>query len=174
MKGLPQDYIPEEVTNKPDVPEKAVPKASNKKKAVPKETEEHKEVPQYVETNKDLPETDDPRNIVTLGEEKIVIKPTKLKYQRDRTAAFYRVLEAYPLPDILAMEAGVLDPERDGDKCLFDWLIAVFDNSRLVTRYYDKMDTAIVEQCLEIFKRLNGITDREEKAKNRETKETKR
>ena len=52
---------------------------------------------------------------------------------RNRTAAFYRILEVYPLSDILAMEAGAFDDERDGDKAVMDWLIAV--GSVVLLRY---------------------------------------
>lgn len=51
-----------------------------------------------------------------------------MKYHRNRTAAFYRYLDVYPLPEILAMREGVFGDERDGDKALMDWLIAVTDD----------------------------------------------
>lgn len=44
-----------------------------------------------------------------------------MKYMRNRTAAFYRILELYPLADVLAMDKGAFDDERDGDQALFDW-----------------------------------------------------
>ena len=97
------------------------------------------------------------------------IKPTKLRYQRNRTAAFYKMLELYPLADILAMEAGAFGDDRDGDKAVMDWLIAVFDDEALVLENYDGMDTGTVEQLLEIFRRINRIDEKEQKQKNLQT-----
>ncbi|MBQ3478941.1 MAG: hypothetical protein IJH25_12320 [Clostridia bacterium] len=97
------------------------------------------------------------------------IKPTKLRYQRNRTAAFYKMLELYPLADLLAMEAGAFGDDRDGDKAVMDWLIAVFDDEALVLENYDGMDTGTVEQLLEIFRRINRIDEKEQKQKNLQT-----
>ena len=79
------------------------------------------------------------------------------------------MLELYPLADILAMEAGAFGDDRDGDKAVMDWLIAVFDDEALVLENYDAMDTGIVEQLLEIFRRVNRIDEKEQKQKNLQT-----
>lgn len=97
------------------------------------------------------------------------VKSTKLKYQRNRTAAFYKMLEVYPLADILAMEAGAFGDDRDGDKALMDWLIAVLDDEKLVTENYDRLDTGVIEQLLAIFRRVNRIDEKEQKLKNLQT-----
>ena len=76
------------------------------------------------------------------------------------------MLELYPLADILAMEAGAFGDDRDGDKAVMDWLIAVFDDEALVLENYDGMDTSTVEQLLEIFRRVNRIDEKEQKQKN--------
>ena len=76
------------------------------------------------------------------------------------------MLELYPLADILAMEAGAFGDDRDGDKAVMDWLIAVFDDEALVLENYDSMDTGTVEQLLEIFRRVNRIDEKEQKQKN--------
>lgn len=89
-----------------------------------------------------------------------------MKYQRNRTALFYKILEIYPLPAILAMEAGTFGDDRDGDKALMDWLIAVTDNPELIMAHYDEIDTEIVEKLLLIFRRLNRIDEKEAKQKN--------
>ena len=68
--------------------------------------ETNKPLPAPEQTDKGLPQIGSPENTVRIGDQLIEIKPTKLKYQRNRTAAFYRMLELYPLADILAMEAG--------------------------------------------------------------------
>ena len=115
---------------------------------------------------KALPIIGKPENTVKIGNEMIEIKPTKVSYQRDRTAAFYKMLEIYPLPDLLAMSSEAMgDPDRDGDKCVMDWLIAATDNPELILKHYDEMDTEIVENILAIFKRLNKITEKEERLK---------
>lgn len=75
----------------------------------------------------------------------------------------------YPVADILAMEAGAFGDDRDGDKALMDWLIAVTDNPDLVTRHYDEMDTGSIEQLLSIFRRVNRIDEKEQKLKNLQT-----
>ena len=119
------------------------------------------------ETNKPLPapeQTD--KGLPQIGDQLIEIKPTKLKYQRNRTAAFYRMLELYPLADILAMEAGAFGDDRDGDKALMDWLIAVTDDERLILDHYNELDTGVIEQLLQIFRRVNHMDEKEQKQKN--------
>lgn len=135
-------------------------------KTLPEVTAENKALPEVTATEKPLPPFGDESNMVQLGDEVVEVKPTKLKYQRDRTAAFYRVLEVYPLPDIFAFEKGQLDPDRDGDKCLFDWLIAVLDDVELVKRHYESIDAEVIERLLKLFKKLNKIDEKEENAKN--------
>ena len=125
-----------------------------------------KELPEAQQPEKALPQVGSPENSIVVGDRLIEIKPTKLRYQRNRTAAFYKMLELYPLADILAMEAGAFGDDRDGDKAVMDWLIAVFDDEALVLENYDSMDTGMVEQLLEIFRRVNRIDEKEQKQKN--------
>lgn len=115
---------------------------------------------------KEQPQTGNPENTVLIGEKLIEIKPTKLKYQRNRTAAFYKMLDYYSLTDILGFESGTLGDERDGDMALMEWLIAVTDDEGLIRQNYDEIDTGTVEKMLSIFKRVNRITEKEEKLKN--------
>ena len=75
----------------------------------------------------------------------------------------------YPVADVLAMESGAFGDDRDGDKALMDWLIAVFDDAALVTEHYDEMDTDTIEQLLAIFRRINRIDEKEQKLKNLQT-----
>ena len=145
---------------------KPVPKATEKEQPVPEANTEEKPVPEYTEKESPPPKPGHPENIVHFGNDEIEIKATKLKYQRDRTAAFYRILQQMPLVDILALQDGILDQERSSDKMLFDWLVAVTDDSRLVARNYDKLDSDVIEKMLHIFCRLNFIDEREER-KNR-------
>lgn len=128
-----------------------------------------KALPTAEQTEKGLPQIGSPENSILIGDTLVEVKPTKLKYQRNRTAAFYKMLEVYPLADILAMEAGAFGDDRDGDKALMDWLIAVLDDEKLVTENYDRLDTGDIEQLLAIFRRVNRIDEKEQKLKNLQT-----
>ena len=147
-------------------PRKKIPAVDQQEKELPKIGMENKELPSAEKKVKELPAVGSPENTVVIGEQLIEIKPTKLKYQRNRTAAFYRVLDMYPLTDILAMEAGSFGDERDGDKATMDWLIAATDNEQLIVDNYDSLDTGIIEKILSIFKRVNKIDEKEAKIKN--------
>ena len=138
-------------------------------KRIPATEQPTKDLPATGMKTKELPQTSNPENTVMIGGKLIEIKPTKLKYQRNRTAAFYRLLEIYPLTDILAMDAGSFGDERDGDKATMDWLIAATDDEQLIVDNYDEIDTGTVEKILAIFKRLNKIDEKEAKRKNLET-----
>lgn len=140
----------------PEITEKVIPVPERNTEAVP------------------VPVAGQTENQVQFGDTQIEIKPTKLKYHRDRTAAFYRILQQMPLIDVLALQDGILDPERSSDKMLFDWLIAATDDSALVARNYDQIDADTVERILQIFLRLNHIDDKDDARKNRQTQETKR
>lgn len=161
--------MPEENTEVKELPE-----ATQANKELPKENTEQKELPEAKQLDKAMPPEVNPENIVTLGGEQIEIKPTKIKYQRNRTAAAYRILDLYPLADVLAMDKGIIDPERDGDAVVFDFLVAVFDDAKIVTKYYDSMTSEDVDRIVKIFKRLNHIDEKEEAAKNRAAKGTNR
>lgn len=76
-------------------------------------------------------------------------------------------MDVYSLPEILAMDKEAIgDEERDGDKCVFDWLIAVTDDPEMIKENYDSLDSEVIEKMLLIFKRLNHIDEKEEKRKN--------
>lgn len=144
---------------------KSLPKVSENDKPVPEVTDNTPPLPKVTSKKMATPKIGDPQNVVQFGDIEIELKPTKIKYQRDRTAAFYRVLKQMPLIDILALQDGILDPDRSSDKMLFDWLIAVTDDSKIVTANYDKLDSESIYKILEIFCRLNHIPDEEKKQK---------
>lgn len=145
---------------------KSLPKVNEETKPVPEITEGTPPIPKPSSRKLQTPKVGNPQNIVQFGDVEIELKPTKIKYQRDRTAAFYRMLKQMPLVDILALQDGILDSERSSDKMLFDWLIAVTDDAKVVTANYDKLDTETIYRILEIFCRLNHIpTDEEKKQK---------
>ena len=147
---------------------KEIPNAEQQGKELPEAGMENKKIPSAETKKKPKPHVGNPENCVVIGKTEIEIKPTKLKYQRNRTAALYRLLEMYPLTDILAMETGSFGDDRDGDKAVMDWLIAVTDNEELIVENYDEIDTGTVEKLLDIFKRLNKIEEKEAKLKNAE------
>lgn len=142
---------------------KSLPKVSEEAKPIPEVTEGSPPIPEASQRKMRTPKIGNPQNMIQFGDAEIELKPTKIKYQRDRTAAFYRVLKQMPLVDILALQDGLLDSQRSSDKMLFDWLIAVTDDAKLVTANYDKLDTETIYQILEIFCRLNHIPADEEK-----------
>ena len=133
------------------------------RKKLPTAEQQEKKLPNTETKIKELPKVGSPENTVLIGDKLIEIKPTLLKYQRNRTAAFYRMLDMYPLMDILAMEAGSFGDDRDGDKAVMDWLIAATNDEQLVLDNYDTMDTGTIEKILSIFKRVNRVEEKEEK-----------
>lgn len=120
---------------------------------------------------KELPVVGKPENTVMLGGTPVEIKPTKLKYLRNGTAGFYRLLDTVPLNDIVLMPVGTFgeDDGRDGDKALMDWLIAATDNEDIIVKNYEEMDAGQIETILDIFKRVNKFCEKEEKLKNAQT-----
>lgn len=141
-----------------------------KKKELPSVEQPEKKLDKTPAKAKELPKVGNPENTVMIGGQPVEIKATKLKYQRNRTATFYKLLDIYPVTDVLAMDAGAFGDERDGDKALMDWLIAVTDDEELILANYDEMDTATIEKILSIFRRVNKIDEKEEKLKNMEMK----
>ncbi len=149
---------------------KATPDGEMNIKETPDSEVKVKDVPGAEVKIREMPQVGNPENTVIIGGELIEIKPTKLIYQRNRTAVFYHALELYPLPDLLAMETSkqqdIFGDGRDGDKALLDWLVAVTDNEELVREHYNEIDTDMVYRLLEIFRRVNKIDEREAKLKN--------
>lgn len=147
---------------------KAIPDTTQQAKQIPDAVQDKRKIPSSKMSFKQKPAIGNPQNTVIIGDTLIEIKPTKLLYQRNRTATFYHVLQLYPLTDILSWEPGQLGDDRDGDKAVMDWLIAATDNEQLITKYYDEIDTGTVEKILEIFKRVNKYAEKEAKLKNLE------
>lgn len=137
-------------------PEKEMPSPEQKEKKVKKRTPKTKE----------LPQVGNPENTVKIGDTMVEIKPTKVKYHRNNTAYFYKVIQTIPLPDIMALPTGAFGDDRDGDKALMDWLIAVTDDVDLIVENYNDLDTETIERMLSIFKRVNKIDEKEAAQKN--------
>lgn len=144
---------------------KAMPAKKQVEKAMPETGLEKKELPEGGVKKKDLPQVGSPENTVMIGGKLIEIKPMKMKYVRNRTAAFRHILETYPLSDILAME-NTFGDGRDGDKALFDWLVAVTDDEQLISDNYDEMDTDTIYRMLAIHRRIDKVDEMEAKLKN--------
>ena len=108
-------------------------------------------------------------NCVLVGDQKIEIKPTKLKYFRNKAASAYGIIKAVPLHELLTYGKGVLDETRDADQLLYDFLVATFDDSTFVREHYDDLDADTIDRIIKIFGRINHIDEKEEAArKNRE------
>ena len=61
------------------------------RKKVPSAEQEAKELPSTEVKTKKLPQIGNPENSVMIGGKPVEIKATKVKYQRNRTAAFYKI-----------------------------------------------------------------------------------
>ena len=135
-------------------------------KEMPSPEQNVKNVKRRAPKEKELPLVGNPANTVKIGDTLIEIKPTKVKYHRNNTAYFYKIIETIPLPDIMALPQGAFGDDRDGDKALMDWLIAVTDNVDLIVENYNDLDTETIETMLSIFKRVNKIDEKEAAQKN--------
>lgn len=120
-----------------------------------------KKVPDVGMGIKEMPPVGTPENTIMVNGIMREIKPTKLKYVRNGTANFYRLIERVPLTDIMQLQSGAFgeDDPRDGDKAIMDFLIAVFDDEQFVVDNYDDFDTEQILRIVEIFKRLNHFTE---------------
>ena len=140
---------------------------------MPKKSTQDIPVPEYEDTPTPLPEhedvvipnpeTGDPANKVQFGKKMIELKPTRMKYQRDRTASLYRLLLNMSTVELLAIPDGRIDPNRSSDQMLYEWLIAVTDDPKLVAENYDLIDSDTVDKMVHIFCRLNHIKEEEPK-----------
>ena len=152
---------PELVKEEPSQPELT--------REAPTETELTKEQPEVSEMNREMPAKVNMENCVEIDGLLYEIKPTKLKYFRNKMAGAYNVIKAIPLNELLTYDVGVLDPEKDADQILFDFLVAAFDDADFVTDHYEDMTADDVEKVVSIFGRLNHIDEKAEQArKNKE------
>ena len=138
------------------------PEQTPKLEIVPDETPQNNEIPdaspEKTEKPSDIPE----ENCVVIGGNKIEIKPTKLKYFRNKAASAYGVIKAVPIHELLMYEKGVLDEKRDADQLLYDFLVAVFDDPVIVRDNYNELDVDTLEKIIKIFGRLNHIDEKQE------------
>ena len=145
------------------------PEESQKIEETPNESPTIEIIPNKTPDKTELPSDVDEKNCVTIDGKKYEIKPTKLKYFRNKAASGYGLIKAVPIHEFLTYGKGVLDADRDADQLMYDFLVAAFDDSIFVRNHYDDLDADIVEQVIKIFGRLNHIDEKEEAArKNRE------
>ena len=144
-------------------------------KETPTDTKLSKDTPEQTELNKEMPSNIKKENCIEIDGKLYEIKPTKLKYFRNKMAAAHNVIKAIPLSEFLTYDKGVIDPEKDADQILYDYLVAAFDDPDFVHEHYEDMTADDVEKVINIFGRLNHIEEKEEKArKNREAQAPKR
>jgi len=135
----------------------------------PDETPKIEIVPDASPKKEEMPSDYIEDNCVMVGDKKIEIKPTKLKYFRNKAASAYGIIKAVPLHELLTYGKGVIDEKRDADQLLYDFLVAAFDDSDLVKNNYDEFDADTIDRICKIFGRINHIDEKEEQArKNRE------
>ena len=126
-----------------------------------------KAVPASDTVSKAIPPVGIVENTVVVANTPIEIKPTKMKYVRNGTANFYKLIENVSLVDIMQLESGAFGEgdSRDGDKAVMDWLIAATDNEEFITKHYDDFDVEQILRIVDIFKRVNKFT-KEDESKN--------
>lgn len=161
-----------------DLPNKTeqldVPEMTKNNVETPIETAAPTALPEKASEDREMTREVNEENIVTINDKRIEIKPTKLKYFRNRTASIFSVLKIVPLNEFLAYDKGVFDKDRDSDQILYDFLVAVFDDERLVRNIYNEMTSEDIEKVLEIFGRINHINDKEEAARKNRAAQVKR
>lgn len=160
---------PNESPLKEDVPE-----VSPAKEDIPEVSPKKEEIPEPSPAKNSMPSDLNMENVVTICGKQIEIKPTKLKYFRNKTTSSYGYLKAIPLNEYLGYDKGVLDKTKDADQLLYDFLVAAFDDPVFVRDNYDEMTADDVDRIIKIFGRINHIDEKEEAArKNREAQEAK-
>lgn len=171
---------PIEPLETPDIPpEKKLkivnPDQTELKDEIPEESPKIETTPEPSPNKEEMPSELNEENCVVVNGKKIEIKPTKLKYFRNKGASAYGIIKAIPLHELLTYDKGVIDPKRDADQLLFDFLVAVFDDSSFVATNYNEMDADTIDRIVKIFGRINHVDEKEEAArKNKEAQATKR
>ncbi len=159
-----KEEMPNETEIKTEIPEESPPVETIPEKSPEKET-----IPEKSPEKETMPDVLNKENVVVVAGKQIELKPTKLKYFRNKTTSAYGYIKAVPLTELLTFDKGVLDKTKDADQLLFDFLVAAFDDPDFVTENYNEMTADEIEQVIKIFGRINHIDEKEEAArKNRE------
>lgn len=177
-KPLP-NVTPVEASLPEETPRKDVPEGFKIKTNTPNPTEQKKETPEATQEKDSIPEESKPKeempsdfieeNCVVVGGNKIEIKPTKLKYFRNKAASGYGIIKVVPIHELYTYDKGVLDPDRSADQLVYDFLVAAFNDATFIRDNYNELDADILDKVVKIFGRLNHIDEKEEAArKNKE------
>lgn len=177
-KGIP---IPTEIKDglPPESPKEKMPTGFTIRTSTPEETKQNKtspeetkpieNTPEKTSDKEEMPSDFNEENCVTVNGTKVEIKPTKLKYFRNKAASGYGIIKAVPVHELFTYDKGVLDPNRDADQLVYDFLVSAFNDSVLVRDNYNEMDAELLDRVCKIFGRINHIDEKEEAArKNRE------
>ena len=168
-KELPEDIMQEKQTPTESKLTSETPKESGLRDEIPEESKQVETIPDPSPEKEEMPTDYNEENCVVINGQKIEIKPTKLKYFRNKATSGYGIIKAVPLHELLTYDKGVLDPTRNADQLLYDFLVSVFDDSAFVRDHYDDLDADTIDRICKIFGRLNYIDEKEEAArKNRE------
>jgi len=155
--------------------DKEQPEETPKLSIVPEESKQLEITPEASPEKEEKPSDFIEENCVMVGSKKVEIKPTKLKYFRNKAASAYGIIKAVPLHELLTYGKGLIDENRDADQLLYDFLVATFDDKELVRDNYDELDADTIERIVKIFGRINHIDEKEEQArKNKEAQASKR
>ena len=169
--------LPEENIVQTEVPveselNQTQPDETPKLEIVPQESRKIEEIPEGSPPKEEMPSDFIEENCVVIGGKKIEIKPTKLKYFRNKAASAYGVIKAVPIHELLTYGKGAFDETRSADQLLYDFLVSVFDDPAFVRVNYDELDADVIEKIIKIFGRINHIDEKEEAIrKNREAQE---
>ena len=145
------------------------PEETAKKETTPESTEEKIETPEESQTKEEIPSGLIEENCVIVDGNKIEIKPTKLKYFRNKAASGDGIIKAVPIHELFTYDKGTLDPNRDADQLVYDFLVSAFNDSGFVRDNYNEMDAEMLDRVCKIFGRLNHIDEKEEQMrKNRD------
>ena len=168
-KELPAEEVIEKKMPIESAPNLIQPEESPQLTIVPNESSKKETIPDASPEKQEKPSDFLEENCVLIEGKKVEIKPTKLKYFRNKAASAYGIIKAVPLHELLTYGKGVLDEHRDADQLLYDFLVAAFDDSTLVRDHYDNMDADTIDRIVKIFGRVNHIDEKEEAArKNKE------
>jgi len=174
-KDIPTLQVEEKVTPTETETIKTIPATIQKLNTIPNENKQIETIPDAIPEKQEMPSDEIEENCVVIKGEKIEIKPTLLKYFRNKAAAGYGAIKSIPIQEFLTCEAGVFDETHSADELLFNFLVAVFDSSEFVRDNYDNIDADTLDRICKIFGRLNHIDEREEAIrKNREAQAAKR
>ena len=166
---VPEQREPKELNPIPIEMVEGTPVGSALVEETPVESQLIETVPEASPNKEEMPSDFIEENCVVVDGIKVEIKPTKLKYFRNKAASAYGIIKAVPLHDLLTYGKGVIDEKRDADQLLYDFLVAVFDDPEFVKDHYDEMDADVIDRVCKIFGRLNHVDEKEEAArKNRE------